>query len=157
MAYTVEAPQETNYEKKALPIGEDIIATIKLGNIKTAKNVPQQMKEFGHTSAEQISFLFETDNGESGFDNINQEANKDTFQAQFLSWKMNRYSVAVGIPIGTTFASIQEWINAVVGKKVLITTTQNGDFINITAMKPYVQEDDGLGNNIGVNEDELAF
>ena len=118
MAYKV-GPKRS-FERKNLVEGKHF-ATIKLANIRETKpeHISPELKELG-VVPKQISIMLVTDTDESGFDTIYQNLNQDTFELEFQQWKQDLYSHAVGIPEGTTFSSIEEWLNFLVDKRIFI-------------------------------------
>lgn len=118
MAYKV-GPKKS-FEQKNLVAGTHF-ATIKLANIRETKAeyISDELKGMGITP-KQISILLVTDTDESGFDTIYQNLNETTFEMEFSQWKQDLYSHAVGIPEGTVFGSIEEWLNFLLDKRVFI-------------------------------------
>ena len=123
MAYQVGTAM--SFENKPLSIGT-YEATIELASIKD-NNFPvtnEEMIALGFTKTQQIGMLIKSDIGEQGWVNINQFLNKTTFELEFSQGMMNTYSQAIGIPVGTNFLSIQEWVDFIKGKRILITVIE---------------------------------
>lgn len=154
MAYTV-APRAVLGERKDLPVGEHVV-TIKIAKIQDSRFAPyKEISDMGFTKVEEISILLENDLGETKFDTIGQKLNKETITLEFYTWKMNNYSDAVNIPVGTTFGSIQEWANYLVGKriKVVIEQKENSEYTRVVSVLRNDEED----NIPPVNAEGLPF
>lgn len=123
MAYKV-GPRKS-FERKNLTEGKHF-ATIKYVDVKETKAeyISDELKGMGITP-KQISIMLVTDTDESGFDKIYQNLNEETFEMEFQQWKQDLYSHAVGIPEGTVFGSIEEWLNFLKDKRVFIEVEIN--------------------------------
>ena len=71
--------------------------------------------------------MIKNDVGEQGWVNINQYLNKEDFQLEFSQGMMNMYSLAVGIPVDTTFTTIQDWVDFIIGQRILITVIEGNN------------------------------
>lgn len=123
MAYKV-GPKRS-FERKDLVEGKHF-ATIELTSIRETKPeyISPELKKLGIVP-KQISILLVTDTAESGFDTIYQNLNEDTFELEFQQWKQDLYSHAVGIPEGTTFYTVEEWLDFLRDKRVYIEVEIN--------------------------------
>ena len=91
-----------------------------------------------------ISILLKNDLDETIFDTIYQRVDSETFTFVFQEWKMDLYSHAVGIPEGQIFHDIQDWLDYLKDKRIIIEVenNQNG--------RPKVRKIESF-------EEELAF
>ena len=122
MSYTVG---QSNYEKKSFENGTYVVE-IKSAKISDSRFTNESFETIG-IKPQQIGILLAADTGESGFDNINQFINKETLEVEFSQAKMNAYSNAIGIEVGTTFDSIQSWLDYIVGKRVQVDIELNAN------------------------------
>lgn len=137
---------KTNYEKgfgetKYMPVGE---------HVATIKNIVWDNKEeeFNGMRVElkHFSFVLENDKGEVQFDKFWNNFDEETLTTTYQLFKINGYSKSVGIPEGTEFNSIQEWIDYVLGRKLVAVVeereTNNGNKITtVRYVKPLDVED----------------
>lgn len=111
MAYTVDY-NKTYGETKYMQEGEHK-ATIKLYMIK-------EMEDETVGKLEHINFLLENDQGEVQWDMLWQNYDEETMTLKYNVRKLNGYSKSVGIPEGTTFNTIIEWAEYIVGKQLVV-------------------------------------
>ena len=78
---------------------------------------------------------------------------------EYTKWKMNAYSLALGIPENTNFASIHEWLEYILGRTAKVTVTQKGNYLNITKVEPLEQVYRGRFSILKIydKEDMLVF
>lgn len=96
---------------------------------------------------EDISILWANDKDETAFDTIFQNVDDTGEYLEYTKWKMNAYSLALGIPENTNFASIHEWLEYILGRTAKVTVTQKGNYLNITKVEPaeqFTEEDLGF-------------
>lgn len=130
MAYRVGARREfteTNW------ITEEGLYKLKIRSAKitVSKWVSEEIKTMGLTP-NMINIILSNDNNDGISDKIFQNLNGETFELEFQGWKMDLYSHAVKFPEGTSFNTIQDWLNALVGKEVVVKVELNDSgFANV--------------------------
>lgn len=116
MKYTVGKTH--SFESKFIEESGLYKVQIKKAYIKKARFISKEMREMG-MEPDEINILMETDKNEIIIDRIGQEVN-ETLTLVFKEGFMNNYSNAVDFEIGTTFNTIEDWLNALAGKYVFI-------------------------------------
>lgn len=119
MAYTVGKVK--TYSNVPLPEGTHY-CTIELANLKDVDSrfIETNLKEM-NIQPKQISILLKNDKGEQIWDTIWQNYDKDNFTLEWSTNKMNIYSNALEIPLDTHFKEIEDWLNYIKGKEVVVT------------------------------------
>src|SRR5690554_3345292 len=119
MSYTVGKVK--TYSNVPLPEGKHY-CTIELANLKDVDSrfIEESLKEM-NIQPKQISILLKNDKGEQIWDTIWQNYNKDSFTLEWSTNKMNIYSNALEIPLDTHFKEIEDWVNFIKGKEVVVT------------------------------------
>ena len=95
-----------------------------------------------------INITWRKDEGGFKWDTIYQNMDENG-NAFYTDYKIKQYSKAFNIPSGTTFNSVQEWLDSMVGKKAIIVikkkeNPQDPDKprFNISYLKPIDKIDD---------------
>lgn len=119
MSYTVGKVK--TYSNVPLPEGTHY-CTIELANLKDVESrfIEANLKEM-NIQPQQISILLKNDKGEQIWDTIWQNYDKDNFTLKWSDNKMNIYSNALEIPLDTHFKEIEDWVNFIKGKEVVVT------------------------------------
>lgn len=119
MSYTVGKVK--TYSNVPLPEGKHY-CTIELANLKDVDSrfIETNLKEM-NIQPKQISILLKNDEGEQIWDTIWQNYDKDSFTLKWSTNKMNIYSNALEIPLDTHFKEIEDWVNFIKGKEVVVT------------------------------------
>ena len=119
MSYTVGKVK--TYSNVPLPEGKHycIIEVAKIKNVDS-RFVEANLKEM-NIQPKQISILLKNDKGEQIWDTIWQNFDKDSFTLKWATNKMNIYSNALEIPLDTHFKEIEDWLNYIKGKDVVVT------------------------------------
>lgn len=119
MSYTVGKVK--TYSNVPLPKGKHF-CKIELANLKDVDSrfIEKDLKEM-NIQPKQISILLKNDKGEQIWDTIWQNFDKDSFTLEWSTNKMNIYSNALGIPLDTHFKEIEDWLNYIKGKEVVVT------------------------------------
>lgn len=119
MSYTVGKVK--TYSNVPLPEGKHY-CTIELANLKDVDSrfIEANLKEM-NIQPKQISILLKNDEGEQIWDTIWQNYDKDNFTLEWSTNKMNIYSNALEIPLDTHFKEIEDWVNFIKGKEVVVT------------------------------------
>lgn len=119
MSYTVGKVK--TYSNVPLPEGKHycIIEVAKIKDVDS-RFVEENLKEM-NIQPKQISILLKNDKGEQIWDTIWQNFDKDSFTLKWATNKMNIYSNALGIPLDTHFKEIEDWLNYIKGKEVVVT------------------------------------
>lgn len=125
MSYTVGKVK--TYSNVPLPEGTHY-CTIELANLKDVESrfIEANLKEM-NIQPQQISILLKNDKGEQIWDTIWQNYDKDNFTLKWSDNKMNIYSNALEIPLDTHFKEIEDWVNFIKGKEVVVTVGLRGD------------------------------
>lgn len=119
MSYTVGKVK--TYSNVPLPEGKHF-CKIELANLKDVDSrfIEKDLKDM-NIQPKQISILLKNDKGEQIWDTIWQNYDKDSFSLVWSTNKMNIYSDAVGIPVDTHFKELEDWLNYIKGKEVVVT------------------------------------
>lgn len=119
MSYTVGKVK--TYSNVPLPEGTHY-CTIELAILKDVDSrfIETNLKEM-NIQPKQISILLKNDKGEQIWDTIWQNYDKDNFTLEWSTNKMNIYSNALEIPLDTHFKEIEDWVNFIKGKEVVVT------------------------------------
>ena len=131
-------------EKKDMPEGRHEV-TIAWTAVRESKfEVEDETMRAAGIKPLEISILLKNDLDETIFDTIYQRVDSETFTFVFQEWKMDLYSHAVGIPEGQIFNDIQDWLDYIKDKRIIIEVenNQNG--------RPKVRKIESF-------EEELAF
>lgn len=106
---------------------------IRSAKIETSSWVSEEIKAMG-LKPNMIRIFLSNDNNDTISDNIFQNMNDETFELEFQSWKMDLYSHGVNFPEGTSFNTVQEWLNALIGKEVVVKVEVKNNFANVRAV-----------------------
>lgn len=68
--------------------------------------------------AQRLSLSLTEASGQTGWFTIYSNLNKTTMSFDFNQNQMNTISQAIEIPVGTNFATIEDWINFIKGKSI---------------------------------------
>lgn len=135
MAYTVKEHVVNNYERKDFEEGIHDVSISYAEERKTTW-VDEKAKELlGLKEVNQISIAFKGDANESIWYNINQKFNPEDLTLEYDNNRMNEISIAIGIPLGTSFANITEWLEYIKGKRVNINVTTYNDKLRVSGIK----------------------
>ena len=103
---------------------------IKSAKIKPSSWVNEEIKAMGLTP-NMIEIVLKNDNNDAIIDKIFQNFNNATFALEFQSWKMDMYSHGVKFPEGTVFNTIENWLDALIGKEVVVKVEVRNNYANV--------------------------
>lgn len=115
--------KKTQRESKFLPIGEHEVE-IKFVNFKEIEEQAQLPNgENVLIERRNINILLENDEGEIVWDTIFH--NLEGEYLLYDEYRLNMYSVALEIPDGTVFKTIEEWVDYIKGRRVIANIVEN--------------------------------
>lgn len=124
MSFTVNYDKATTQTRYMKAGGHN--ATIKYVSIKEfEKEVELEGGDLVRVIHENINILLENANGEIVWDTIFHNLNETGEYLVYDEKRLNMYSVAVEIPNGTHFNTINEWIDYVTGRKLFVSVNEN--------------------------------
>lgn len=75
------------------------------------------------------------------FDAIFEQVKEGNDYAEWDQTKMNKYSGALQIPVGTEFNTIEEWLEYIVGKEVVAVVKIKNGYQRVSYVKPLREEE----------------